>query len=65
MCQSQGKVICLGARVDKEGNAQVARQGGRQPLCIVCQVVVEEPGNVYCVLEFYLECQCHLELVFS
>ena len=47
MCQSQGKVVCLRARVDKEGNAKVARQRGRQPLCIVRQVVMEEPGNVY------------------
>ena len=53
MCQSQGKVICLGARVDKEGNAQVARQGGRQPLCIVCQVVMEEPGGVYYVFTLF------------
>ena len=52
MCQSQGKVICLRARVDKEGNAKVARQGGRQPLCIVSQVVMEEPGNVYRTLPF-------------
>ena len=43
-CQSEGKIVCLRARVDQEGDAQVSRQGGGQPLCIVGQVVVEEPA---------------------
>ena len=65
MCQSQSKVIRLRARVDKKGNAEVARQGGRQPLCIVSQVVMEEPGNVHCMKPLFLKYKSHLEFVFS
>ena len=46
MCQSQGKVICLRARVDEEGNAKVAGQSGRQSFSVVCQVVMQKPENV-------------------
>ena len=46
MCQPQSKIVCLGPGVDKKGNTKVSRQGGGQPLRVVRQVVVEEPGNV-------------------
>ena len=64
MCQSQSKIVCLGAGVDKKGNTKVSRQGGGQPLRVVRQVVVEEPGNMgfASIVMIY---QCHLEFVFN
>ena len=42
--QPQRQVVGLGPGVDEVGDTQTGREGGTQPLGILHQVVVEEPG---------------------